>query len=99
MARAPELRQLPLDLSRRPGFSRDELVVTAANAEAVALVDRWPDWPSPVAVLAGPPGSGKSHMAALWADRAAFRAAVSPAAATASRADRTAASTASGVIS
>ena len=70
MARAPELRQLPLDLSSRPGFSRDELVVTTANAEAVALVDRWPDWPSPVAVLAGPPGSGKSHMAALWADRA-----------------------------
>lgn len=65
-----EMRQLPLDLSRRPGFSRDELVVTPANATAVALVDRWPDWPSPVVVLAGPPGSGKSHLASLWADRA-----------------------------
>ena len=65
-----ETRQLPLDLSRRPGFSRDELVVTPANAAAVALVDRWPDWPSPVVVLAGPPGSGKSHLASLWADRA-----------------------------
>src|SRR5690606_11062880 len=33
---------------------------------AVALVDRWPDWPSPVVVLAGPAGSGKSHLAAVW---------------------------------
>lgn len=33
---------------------------------AAALVDRWPDWPSPVVVLAGPAGSGKSHLAAIW---------------------------------
>lgn len=58
--------QLPLDLSRGPGLSRDELVVTPANAAAVALVDRWPDWPSPLVVLAGPAGSGKSHLAAIW---------------------------------
>ena len=65
-----ETRQLPLDLSHRPGFSRDELVVTPASMEAVALVVRWPDWPSPVIVLAGPPGAGKSHLASLWTDRA-----------------------------
>lgn len=59
-------RQLPLDLGHSPGRSRDDLVVSAANAEAVALVDRWPDWPARVVVLAGPPGSGKSHMAAIW---------------------------------
>lgn len=62
-------QQLPLDLSRRPGFSRDELVVTPANAAAVALVDRWPDWPSPVVVLAGPAGAGKSHIAEVWRQR------------------------------
>ncbi len=62
--------QLPLDLTPRPGFSREELVVTPANADAVALVDRWPNWPAPVAVLAGPAGSGKSHLAAVWQERA-----------------------------
>ncbi|MDP3898489.1 MAG: hypothetical protein Q8Q62_17600, partial [Mesorhizobium sp.] len=62
--------QLPLDLSRRPGFSRDDLVVTAANAAAVSLIDRWPDWPSAVVVIAGPAGSGKSHLAAVWQERA-----------------------------
>lgn len=59
-------RQLPLDLAHAPAHSRDDLVVGASNAAAVALVDRWPDWPSPVVVLAGPAGSGKSHLAAVW---------------------------------
>lgn len=64
-------RQLPLDLGHLPGLTRDDLVVSAANGDAVALVERWPDWPSPVVVLAGPPGSGKSHIAAVWRGRAA----------------------------
>lgn len=67
--REPETpRQLPLDLGHTPGFSRDDLVVSQANAQAVALVDRWPDWPAPVVVLAGPAGSGKSHLATIWRD-------------------------------
>ena len=63
-------RQLPLDLARAPGFSRDELVTSPANAQAVALVDAWPEWPARVAVLVGPPGAGKSHLGAIWRERA-----------------------------
>ena len=63
-------RQLPLDLGHDPGLSRDDLVVSAANRDAVALVERWPDWPSPVVILAGPPGSGKSHLASIWREHA-----------------------------
>ncbi|WP_442577780.1 DnaA regulatory inactivator HdaA [Mesorhizobium sp. ASY16-5R] len=63
-------RQLPLDLGHAPGLSRDDLVVSAANRDAVALIERWPDWPSPVVILAGPPGSGKSHLASIWRERA-----------------------------
>ncbi len=62
-------RQLPLDLGHAPGFSRDELVVTPANAGAATLVDRWPDWPAPVVILAGPAGSGKTHLGAIWCER------------------------------
>lgn len=68
MAATEKPRQLPLDLGHSPGRSRDDLVVSAANEQAVALIDRWPDWPAPVVVLAGPPGSGKSHMAAVWVE-------------------------------
>ncbi|MGE0281406.1 MAG: DnaA regulatory inactivator HdaA [Rhizobiaceae bacterium] len=66
----PAPRQLPLDLGHRAGFSRDDLVVTAANQDAVTYIERWPDWASPVTILAGPPGSGKSHLAAIWRERA-----------------------------
>jgi len=63
-------RQLPLDLGHVTAFSRDDLVVSSANRDAVSLIERWPDWPSSVAVLAGPPGSGKSHLAAVWREKA-----------------------------
>ncbi|TKT81385.1 DnaA regulatory inactivator HdaA [Aquamicrobium sp. LC103] len=59
-------RQLPLDLAHQAGASRDDLVVGPSNAAAVALIDRWPDWPSSVVVLAGPAGAGKSHLASIW---------------------------------
>jgi chromosomal replication initiation ATPase DnaA len=67
MAGSGKPRQIPLDLSHRPGHSRDELVVSDANRQAVALIDGWPDWPAALVVLAGPAGSGKSHLASIWA--------------------------------
>jgi chromosomal replication initiation ATPase DnaA len=39
------------------------------SAEACAWLDRWPDWPSGRLGLWGPEGSGKSHLAAIWAAR------------------------------
>ncbi|MGE3784991.1 MAG: DnaA regulatory inactivator HdaA [Alphaproteobacteria bacterium] len=64
-------RQLPLALSHVAGNTRDDLVVSPANAEAVALVDRWPDWPAPLLLLAGPSGSGKSHLGNVWREQSA----------------------------
>lgn len=62
-------RQLPLDLGHATAYSRDDLVVSGANRDAADLIEAWPDWPSPVVVLAGPPGSGKSHLASIWRER------------------------------
>jgi chromosomal replication initiation ATPase DnaA len=33
----------------------------------LALIERWPDWPARTVLLRGPEGSGKSHLAAIWA--------------------------------
>jgi chromosomal replication initiation ATPase DnaA len=60
-------RQLALALSFEESFARDDFLVGPANAAAFDLVDRWPDWPSRVMVLVGPEGSGKSHLASIWA--------------------------------
>jgi chromosomal replication initiation ATPase DnaA len=59
--------QLALDLGRAEAFARDDLVVTPSNAAAIKIIDRWPHWPGTVAILTGPHGSGKSHMAKAWA--------------------------------
>ena len=83
-------RQIPLDLGHPVARSRDDLVVTPANRDAVVLVDGWPNWPSPVAVLVGPEGSGKSHLASIWRARAGA-VPILPAAAPGSPADAVAA--------
>ena len=69
MAKPPATRQLPLEFDHDPASGRDDLIVSDRLNAAVAIVDRWPDWPSPVVILAGPTGSGKSHLARIWANR------------------------------
>ena len=61
--------QLALDLPHEAAMGRDDFVESPANAAALALVDRWPDWPAPAALLIGPEGSGKSHLARIWSAR------------------------------
>lgn len=61
---APE--QLVLDLGYRPALGAEDFLVGHSNAAAVALIDAWPDWPAPSAVVIGPPRSGKTHLAHVW---------------------------------
>jgi chromosomal replication initiation ATPase DnaA len=66
-------RQLALALPHAESLSRDDFLEGPANAAALALVDSWPDWPNRIMLLAGPEGSGKSHLAAVWAEQAGAR--------------------------
>jgi chromosomal replication initiation ATPase DnaA len=69
-SRAGSFQQLPFEFSGAHGLAREDVVIGASNAAAVGFVDRWPDWPSPVAVLVGSAGSGKTHLGAIWRERA-----------------------------
>ena len=66
-------RQLILDLGRDPSFDPDDFLASPSNAEACAMLDRWPDWSDRTMLLVGPPGCGKSHLAAVWAMRTGAR--------------------------
>jgi chromosomal replication initiation ATPase DnaA len=58
--------QLTLDLAHRAAVGAEDFLVSDSNAAAVALVDQWPQWPHWAAVVCGPAGSGKSHLAHVW---------------------------------
>ena len=66
-------RQLALALPHAESLSRDDFLEGPANAAGLALVDSWPEWPNRVMLLVGPEGSGKSHLAAIWAEQAGAR--------------------------
>lgn len=63
----PTIQQLRLPLER-PGEA-EPFVISASNAEAADMLARWPDGVDPVLSLYGPAGSGKSRLAAAWAER------------------------------
>lgn len=62
-----KLPQIPLDLTPTPKHSFDNLIVSACNQDAVKTIRAWPNWPSPVLLLTGPGGSGKTHIGEAWA--------------------------------
>lgn len=66
---SPRPRQLPLLLPHRADMDRAAFLGGEANREALALVDRWPDWPSRIVLLTGPEGSGKTHLGEVWRAR------------------------------
>ncbi len=61
--------QLVLDLPHRPALGSEDFIVSACNDAAVAMIDRWPDWPGPALVVVGPAASGKTHLASVWRHR------------------------------
>jgi chromosomal replication initiation ATPase DnaA len=66
-------RQLALALDHAESYARDDFLSGPCNAEALALIDSWPDWPSRAIALVGPEGSGKTHLATIWAAAAGAR--------------------------
>jgi len=66
-------RQLVLALDHATSFAREDFLAGPSNAAALALIERWPDWPDRVMALVGPEGSGKTHLASIWAEASGAR--------------------------
>jgi chromosomal replication initiation ATPase DnaA len=66
-------RQLAFALPHAESLTRDNFLEGPANEAGLALIESWPDWPNRIMLLVGPEGSGKSHLAAIWAEDAGAR--------------------------
>ena len=73
MAVRVQPRQLAFALPHAESLTRDNFLGGPANAAALGLIESWPEWPARTMLLAGPEGSGKSHLAAIWAEQAGAR--------------------------
>jgi chromosomal replication initiation ATPase DnaA len=60
-------RQLALALDHAESYARDDFLSGPGNSAALTLIESWPDWPANTVALIGPEGSGKSHLASIWA--------------------------------
>jgi len=73
VASSVQPRQLAFALPHAESLTRDNFLEGPANEAGLALIDRWPDWPNRIMLLVGSEGSGKSHLAAIWAEQSGAR--------------------------
>src|SRR5271170_6869402 len=66
-------RQLALALDHAESYAREDFLSGPCNEGPLALIDCWPDWPANAIALIGPEGSGKTHLASMWASAAGAR--------------------------
>ncbi len=59
--------QMILDLGHSPLLSRADFLASPASEAGLQAIAPGADWPGGKMLLIGPEGSGKSHLAAIWA--------------------------------
>lgn len=66
--------QMVMSFAPAVSYAASDFIAGAANEHALAMVARFPDWPYSIALLYGPEGCGKTHLAHMFAakSRATF---------------------------
>jgi chromosomal replication initiation ATPase DnaA len=65
--------QLTFDLPTRPALERGDFFIANSNALALAMIEDCENWPQNKHLLVGPRGSGKTHLANVWANQRGAR--------------------------
>ncbi|PVH29773.1 DnaA ATPase domain-containing protein [Pararhodobacter oceanensis] len=61
--------QITFDLPNRPAMGREDFLEAPSNALALAAIESPAGLPAGIMVLTGPRGSGKTHLAHVWAQQ------------------------------
>jgi chromosomal replication initiation ATPase DnaA len=62
----PPPQQLVFDLPHRSALGLEDFLVSGSNETAIELIDEAVAWPNGAALVVGPAGSGKTHLADVW---------------------------------
>lgn len=62
--------QMVMPFGLAASYAAEDFLPGDANANALNLMQRWPDWPYSLVLLHGPQGCGKTHLAHVFAQRA-----------------------------
>ncbi len=66
-------QQIPMAFDAPPSYGCEDFVVSSSNHAAYDQVMAWPQWSAPAMWLCGEAGSGKTHLARIWAAKAQAR--------------------------
>jgi DnaA regulatory inactivator Hda len=58
----------PIDFT--PSYGRKNFIEASCNTIALQTIEQWPNWPSYGLVVYGPKGSGKTHLAHIFSQKA-----------------------------
>lgn len=61
--------QLVMSFTPAVSYAAEDFIEGDANREALTMIKCWPDWPYSIALLYGPEGCGKTHLAHGFARR------------------------------
>ncbi len=59
-------KQIPLPLSYRKAYDREDFLVAPCNQDAIVWLDAYPNWPHHMLLLLGAPACGKTHLASVF---------------------------------
>lgn len=59
-----------LNLTTPPAYDETDFFVSASNQIVFDTIQSWPQWPTHCLIVYGEQGSGKTHLAHIWAKRA-----------------------------
>lgn len=61
-------RQIPIDFAYKTLYDRQDFMLSSSNEQALAIIDKWPNWGSSALNIYGSAGVGKTHLAHIFAE-------------------------------
>lgn len=73
MDKKQNIHQLPLEFAHRPFLGREDFIKSSCNAEALEMVELWPQWPAFGLCIYGPENCGKTHLTHIFEETVALK--------------------------